>query len=100
MVTKTKKIRAKQEIRDVILPFSTEVDVKDYVNKDGSFRCILVDSHRVKTPMEAVFVHDETTKHEGKGEWPESEAFECRSIRIEWTDRLGNRQEVQVKLFT
>jgi len=86
-----------EQVREVILPWSTEVDVRDYVNHDGSYRAILLDAHRVKTPLDVVRVHDETTIHEGKdGE----EGFACRCISIDYTDKLGNRQEVQVKLFT
>ena len=85
-----------QQATPVILPWSTEVDVKDYVNADGSFRSVLLDAHRVKTPLDVVRVYDETTIHEKEG----AETFACRCIRIDYTDKLGNRQEVQVKLFT
>jgi len=92
-----KKKRKANEIKTVILPWSTEVDVQDYVNKGGSYRSISLHAHGLKD-LGHVNVSDVETLHPVSSE--NKEEFSCREICIDYMDRLGNRQMIDVKLFS
>ena len=78
-------------IERVKLPKSTKLDVLDY-GEDDKYRGLIIDAHDVD--FSTVEISKSTSYHNAPI------TFKCKKITIDYKDTKGNRQTIDVKLFT